>query len=69
MTKNGNECQRMTTSDNERYNEWKRVTTSDKEWQRITVSDSEWEQWYSEGKQHGTLQRMDDCYHFNDKKR
>ena len=61
--------QRVTTNDNEWYNEWQRVTTSDKEWQRMAMSDSEWEQWYSEPKRHSTVQRMDDCHHFNDKKR
>ena len=43
--------------------------TSDKEWQRMVMSDSKWEQWYSKWKQHSTLQRMDDCHHFNDEKR
>ena len=55
----------QTTSDNE----WQRVTKSDKEWQRMAMSYSEWDQWYSEWKRHSTLQRMDDCHHFNDKKR
>ena len=49
-----------TTSNKEWYNEWQRMTTNDKEWQRMAMSDSEWEQWY---------RRMDDCHHFNDKKR
>ena len=31
--------QRMTTSDNEWYNEW----TGDNEWQRVTKNDSEWQ--------------------------
>ena len=26
-----------TTSDNEWYNEWQRMTMSDKEWQRVTI--------------------------------
>ena len=38
----------MTTSDNEWYNEWQRMTTSgttsDNEWQRVTTSDNEWQQ-------------------------
>ena len=41
---------RVTTSDNKWYNEWRRVTTSDKndnEWynecQRVTKNDSEWQ--------------------------
>ena len=70
MTTSDNEWQRMTTSDttsdNEWYNEWQRVTASDKEWQRMVISDTEWEQWYSEWKLYSTLQRMDDCHHFND---
>ena len=73
-TTSDNEWQRVvqqvtrsgTTSDNEWYNEWQRVTASEKEWQRMVISDSEWEQWYSEWKLYGTLQRMDDCDHFND---
>ena len=44
VTKNGNEWQRMTTSDNEWCNKWQRVTrsntTSDKEWKQIAMSDS-----------------------------
>ena len=36
----------MTTSDNEWYSEWQRVTTSgttsEKEWQWVTTSDKEW---------------------------
>ena len=74
-----NEWQQMTTSgktsdknDNEWY-EWQRMTTSDNkwysEWKRVKMSDSKWEQWYSKLKRHSTLQRMDDCHHFNDKKR
>ena len=51
-TSSGNEWQRMTTSDNKRYNEWQwvttRGTTSDNEWynewQRVTKSDNKW-QW------------------------
>ena len=38
---------RVTTSDNEWYNEWQRVimsgTTSDNEWQLVTTSDNEWQ--------------------------
>ena len=38
---------RVTTSDNEWYNEWQRMTTSgttsDNEWQRVTTSDKEWQ--------------------------
>ena len=67
------ERQRLTTSDNEWYNKWQRVTrgntTSDNEWQQIAMSDSEWQQWYNQWKQHSTLQRMDDCRPFNDKNR
>ena len=33
----------MTTSDNEWYNEWQRVTASDKEWQWVRTSDKEWQ--------------------------
>ena len=37
----------MTTSDNEWYNEWQRMTTSgttnDNEWQQMTKSDNEWQ--------------------------
>ena len=33
-------AQRMTTSDNECYNEWQRVTTSTNEWQRVTTIDT-----------------------------
>ena len=66
---NDNEWQRMKTSDNECYNEWQKVTTSGKGWQEMAMSDSEWEHWYSEWKRHSTLQRMDNCHHFNDKKR
>ena len=72
VTTNDNEwrvVQRVTTNDNE----WQRMTTSDNkwysEWQRVKMSDSKWEQWYSKLKRHSTLQRMDDCHHFNDKKR
>ena len=68
-TTSDNEWQWVTTSDNKWYNEWQRVKMSDKEWQRMAMSDSKWEQWYSEWKRHSTLQRMDDCHHFNDKKR
>ena len=82
-TTSDNEWQRMTTSNNEWYNKWQRittnddewqrvvqrVTTSDKVWQRIAMSDSELEQWYSEWKRHSALQKIDDCHHFNDKKR
>ena len=71
-TTSDNEWERMTTFDNEWYNEWQRVlqrvttndnewqriTTSDKEWQLMAMSDSEWEQWYSEWKRHSALQRM-----------
>ena len=35
----------VTTSDNEWYNEWQRMATSDNEWQRVTTNDNEW---YSE---------------------
>ena len=42
----------MTTNDNEWYNKWQRIKTSDNEWQRVvqwvtksgTTSDSEWQQ-------------------------
>ena len=34
----------MTTNDNEWYNEWQLVTTSDNEWQLVTTSDNEWRQ-------------------------
>ena len=34
---------RVTTSDNEWYNEWQRMTTSDNKWQRVTTSDKEWQ--------------------------
>ena len=65
--------QPVTTNGTTNDNEWQRVatsgTTSDKELRRMTMSDSEWDQWYSEWKPHSTLQRMDDCHHFNDKKR
>ena len=44
-------------------------TTSDKEWQRMAMSDSEWKQLDSEWKRHSTLERIDDCHHFIDKKR
>ena len=64
-----NEWQRMTTSDNKWYIKWQRMKMSDKEWQRMAMSDSKWEQWYSKWKRHSKLQRMDDCNHFNDKKR
>ena len=63
------EWQRVITSDNKWYIEWQRVKMGDKEWQRMAMSDIKWEQWYSEWKPHSTLQRMDDCHHFNDKKR
>ena len=33
---------RVKTSDNEWYNEWQRMTTSDNKWQRVTTSDKEW---------------------------
>ena len=33
--------QRVTTNDNEWYNEWQRVITSDKEGQRVTTNDIE----------------------------
>ena len=66
------EVQQVTTSDTS-DNEWQQVTTSgttsDKKWQRMVMSDSELEQWYSKWKRHSALQRMDDCHHFNDKKR
>ena len=68
-TTSDNEWQRVTTSDNKWYNKWQRVKMSGKEWQWMAMSDSKWEQWYSEWKRHSTLQRMDDCHHFNDKKR
>ena len=75
--------ERITTGDNEWHrvttngNEWHWVvqwvttsnTTSDREWQQMAMSDSEWEQWYSKWKRHSTLHRIDDCHHFNDKKR
>ena len=38
--------QRVTTNDNERYNEWQRVvqqvTTSDKEGQQMSMGDKKW---------------------------
>ena len=47
MTTSDKEWQRVTASgtksDNEWYNEWQRVTTSDSEWQRVTTSDKEWQ--------------------------
>ena len=46
-TSSDNEWQRITTSDNEWYNEWKRVvqrvTSSDNEWQQVTTDDNEWQ--------------------------
>ena len=33
---------RVKTSDNEWYNEWQRMTTSDNKWQRVTTSDKKW---------------------------
>ena len=72
-TTSDNEWQPVTTSTTTSDNEWQPVTTSDNkwysEWQRVKMSDSKWEQWYSKLKRHSTLQRMDDCHHFNDKKR
>ena len=71
-TTSDNQWQRVKTFGRTIDNEWQRVTTSgttnENEWQRMAVSDSEGEQWYSEWKRHSTLQRMDDCHHFNDKK-
>ena len=32
-----------TSSDNEWYNEWQRITTSDNEWHRVTTNDYEWQ--------------------------
>ena len=32
-----------TTSDNEWYNEWQRMTTTDIKWQRVTKNDNEWQ--------------------------
>ena len=72
-TSSDNQWQGMTTSGTTSDSEWHWMTTSgttsDKEWQRMAMSDSEWEQCYSEWKWHNTLQRMDDCHHFNNKKR
>ena len=67
-----NEWQRMTTSDNEWQHVVRRVTKSENEWQRVRTNGNEWQQVravYSEWKRHRTLQRMDDCHHFYDKKR
>ena len=36
--------QLITTSDNELYNEWQIMTTSDNEWQWVTKNDNAW-QW------------------------
>ena len=33
-----------TSIDNEWYNEWQRVKTSDNEWQRVTTNNNEWQQ-------------------------
>ena len=52
----------MTTSDKEWYNEWQRMTMSDKEWQWVITNDNEWQrvvhrvtksdsEWYNEWKQ------------------
>ena len=43
----------MTTNGSECYNEWQRVTTSDKEWQPVTKSDNEW-QWVTASESSGT---------------
>ena len=52
-TTSDNESQRMTTGENEWYNEWQRVTTCDKEWQLVTKSDNEW-QWVIASESTGT---------------
>ena len=61
MTKSG------TTSDNELYNEWQRVTTNYSEWQPMKTSDNQW-QWVTasdtmgdnewDNKWQGVVQRM-----------
>ena len=51
MTTNDKEwqrvAQRVTTNDNQWYNEWQKVTRNDNEWQRVTTSsrtsDREWQ--------------------------
>ena len=69
LTTSDNEWQRLTTSGKTNDKEWQLVAESDKEWQWVTASDSEWQQLYSEWKRRSTLQIIDDCHHFNDKKR
>ena len=44
-----NDCQRVTTNDNEWYKQWQRVvqrmTMNDSEWQRVRTNDNEWLFW------------------------
>ena len=44
------EYQRVTTKDNEWYNEWQRVTTNDNKWQRVTASGKKWQRVTASGK-------------------
>ena len=38
MTTSDGELKRVTTNDNDWYNEWQQVSTNDNEWQRVTKS-------------------------------
>ena len=81
-TTSDNEWQRVITSGTTSGNEWQQVvqrvttsgTTSDKEWKWVTNSDNKW-QWMTASEnsgtanENGTVHFMDDCHHFNNKKR
>ena len=74
-TTSDNEWQQVTRSGTTSDNEWQRVTTSgtksDNQWQSVTTNGSEWQRVRAVVQRMKTAQctRIDDCNHFNDKKR
>ena len=54
------------TTNDEWYDEWQQVTLNDSKWQQITMSNNKVQQAVTN--ENSTLQRMDDCHSFYDKK-